>query len=507
MVDANERKKGAILSYISIIIVTLVQLLYTPLLVRKLGQNEYGLYSLLSSIIGYLTVLDFGFGNAIIVYTSKYRSQGKIEEEKKLHGMFLIIFSIIGAIAAIIGFILFLNVNLFFGDTMTEVELTKAKIMMLILTFNLAITFPFSIYSSIITAYEKFTFKKIISILGTLLKPILMIPLLFLNFKAITMTVVITIINILILLLNFLYCRKKLKIDIHFYGFDWKLFKEILSYSIFIFIAVIVDQINWNVDKFILGAVSGTIAVSVYSIASQFNSLFVNLSSALSGVFLPKLSKMAGKGESNKKLTDEMIKIGRIQAYIIFFMLVSFIIFGEKFIILWAGKEYKQSYIIALILIIPLCFELVQNLALNIAQALGKHKFRAINTLIMALGNIIISYFLAKRYGPIGSAVGTALSFIICNVMLMNIYYYKKLKLDVIKFWKNISKIITINFIPIILLLVIMKFIKISGFLGIFVYGALFGILYCINSYFLVMNTYEKELVVNLINKFKIIKL
>ena len=82
MNDSIERKRGAILSYVSIIISTIVQLLYTPLLIRMLGQSEYGLYSLVSSIIGYLTVLDLGFGNAIIVYTAKYREQKKYKEEQ-----------------------------------------------------------------------------------------------------------------------------------------------------------------------------------------------------------------------------------------------------------------------------------------------------------------------------------------------------------------------------------------------------------------------------------------
>ena len=68
-----------------IIINTLIQLLYTPLLIRKLGQSEYGLYSLVASIIGYLLIMDLGFGNAIIVYTAKYKAQNKPEEEKKLH--------------------------------------------------------------------------------------------------------------------------------------------------------------------------------------------------------------------------------------------------------------------------------------------------------------------------------------------------------------------------------------------------------------------------------------
>ena len=141
MNESSERKKGAILSYVTIGINTLIQLLYVPFLIRRLGQSEYGLYSLVASIIGYLTIMDFGFGNAIIVYTSKYKAQNKLNEEKKLHGMFNLIFKIVGIIAALLGLLLFLNVNNLFGHTMTSIEIHKMKIMMLILSFNLMITF------------------------------------------------------------------------------------------------------------------------------------------------------------------------------------------------------------------------------------------------------------------------------------------------------------------------------------------------------------------------------
>ena len=204
MQESRQRKLGAILSYLSIIISTIVQLLYTPLLIRMLGQSEYGLYSLVASIIGYLTILDLGFGNAIVVYTAKYRAQGKKEKEKKLHGMFKMIFYVIGIITMILGLILFFNVDNIFGNTMTSIELNKMKIMMLILTFNLVITFSFNIYSSIISAYEKFVFQKVLAIINTMLKPIIMIPLLFLGYKSITMCVVITIINLIIAISNYI---------------------------------------------------------------------------------------------------------------------------------------------------------------------------------------------------------------------------------------------------------------------------------------------------------------
>ena len=74
----NQVKAGAILNYVIIGLNTLLGLLYTPYMLHMLGQNEYGLYSLVASIIAYLTILDFGFGNAIVRYTAKFRAEGKL---------------------------------------------------------------------------------------------------------------------------------------------------------------------------------------------------------------------------------------------------------------------------------------------------------------------------------------------------------------------------------------------------------------------------------------------
>ena len=62
----NQRRWGALLSYVNIILTVAVGLLYTPLMLRLLGQSEYGLYSLIGSVIGYLSVLDMGLGNTLV---------------------------------------------------------------------------------------------------------------------------------------------------------------------------------------------------------------------------------------------------------------------------------------------------------------------------------------------------------------------------------------------------------------------------------------------------------
>lgn len=188
----NQLKIGAVLSYISIFLTNIIALLYTPYLLRMLGQSEYGLYSLVASVIAYLTVLDLGFGNAIVRYTAKYRVENRQEEQYEMFGMFLILYIGIGVFALLIGLGLYFNVDTLFSSSMDYDEIRKIQIMMLLMTLNLAITFPFSLFGSIITAYEDFIFQKLINIARIILNPLVMVVMLNMGYKAIGMVVVTT---------------------------------------------------------------------------------------------------------------------------------------------------------------------------------------------------------------------------------------------------------------------------------------------------------------------------
>ena len=171
------------------------------------------------------------------------------------------------------------------------------------------------------------------------------------------------------------------------------------------------------------------------------------------------------------------------------------VLFGKNFILLWAGSGYEESYYIALLLIIPLCVRLIQNLGISIMQAMDKYKFKAIVSFGMTIINVIISIFLAQKWGATGAALGTCISLVVCNVIIMNVYYYKEIKLDVIKFWKNIFKMTVPFVMPIIVILVFMHFTHFGGIWNFLVYGGVYTLLFCLTSYLFVMNKYEKGII------------
>lgn len=501
----NQRKFGAILSYIVIALNMVIGIAYTPFLTRKLGQAEYGLYSIINSIMSYLTVMDMGFGNAIIIYTARYVNQNDKEKENKLHGMFFVIYCIIGIAASIVGFVLYFNVNNLFGNSMTDSELSKAKVMMLILTFNLVITFPFSIFGNILTAYEEFIINKIIKIIQIILQPLIMIPLLLLGYKAIAMVIVLTCVNIFCLLLNTVVCLKKLNIKLKFKGFDFSVLKEIFKYSFYIFLNQIIDKVNWSLDQFVLGSICGTIITSVYAVAGQLNNMYMNFSTAISGVMLPKVTKMEDNKATDKEFTDIFIKTGRIQYLLLALIISGFVLFGKAFINIWVGSNYMDAYLIGCILMIPITVPLIQNIGLSILQAKNLYKYRTIIFFGIAILNVCISIPLAKMYQGIGAAIGTAFSLVLGQGLILNIYYHKKVGLDMIKFWKNILFMTVPVVITFLVGIALNRLILNNSFIWLLFKIAIYTIIYCMLMWFIAMNKYEKEMIIkpvkNILNK------
>lgn len=497
----NQLKAGALLSYVSIGLNNIIGLVYTPILLRMLGQNEYGLYSLVSSVVAYLTVLDLGFGNAIIRYTAKFRAENKKEEQYEMFGMFFLLYCIIGIIALAIGIILYLNVNSLFDSTMTIEDLSKVKVMLLLMVFNIAFTFPMSIWGAIISAYENFVFQKLVNIIRIILNPIVMIILLYMGYKAIAMVVVTTIFNVLTLCLNAFYCKYKIHIKIIFRKFNWSFLKEIAIYSFWIFLNAIMDRIYWSTGQFVLGIFSGAIAIAIYAVAIQLVHIYISFSTAISGVFLPKITNMITKGGNSKEISDIFIKTGRIQNIIMEFILIGFILFGKPFIIYWAGPEYQSAYYITLIFFIPLSIPLIQNLGITILQARNQMKFRSILYVIIAIISLIISIPLAKLYGGIGCAIGTSLAIVAGQIVAMNIYYYKKIQINIPLFWKEIIKMSVMPVILCIICYILIKHYTIHNINELILSIVIFSIIYIPIIWVTSMNKYERALFLSPLKK------
>lgn len=498
----NQRKSGVLLSYISQAVHIVVNLLYTPIMLRLLGQSEYGLYQLVYSVVSYLGLLSMGFGNSYLRYYSRYKEKNDDYGVARLNGMFMTIFLTIALICVICGGIMVGNIRQIFESGLTDEEYVIASILMKLLVLNMAITFPNSVFNCYITSQEEFVFQKVIILLQNIMSPFLTLPLLIMGVGSIGMVSVTTTLTILTLISNIVFCFKKLHIKFVFENFDFRLLKEMWIFTFFIFLNQIIDKINWSVDKFLLGRLMGTTAVAVYGVGGQINTMYLQFSTSISNVFVPKVNRIAAGKDDNTELTMLFTKVGRIQFIVLGLILSGFIFLGRPFINLWAGEEYEISYYVALLLIIPVTVPLIQNLGIEIQTAKNMHKARSIVYSFISIVNILISIPLIKKYGSVGAAFGTLIALVVGNIVFMNWYYHKRIGLDMVYFWKEIIKFIPALIIPCIVGVVIVQIIRISNLFKLIITIMIYSVVYCFSMYFLGMNDTEKNIVTKPIKKF-----
>lgn len=492
----DQLKIGIVLNYITIGLNALVAILYTPYMLRMMGQGEYGLYSLVSSIIAYLTILDFGFGNAIIRYTAKMRAESKTEEQYRMFGMFLWMYVIIGFFALLLGIGLYYNLDRFFDSTLTIEELSRARIMVLMLIFNLAVTFPLSVFGAVIQAYEHFNIAKATHIVRIVVTTLVMIVLLYFGYKAVAMVVIQTIMNVSILLFNAYYAFKFLKIKVIFGKVDMSFFKEVAYYSFWIFLMAIVDNLFWNTGQFVLGAIIGTVAVAVYAVAIQLHSMQEQFSTAMSSLFLPRITALVSSEKDDKKeLSDLFIKVGRLQFIILSFVLVAFVVYGEQFVRLWAGESYHDAYYITVLFFAATTIPLCQNLGIIILQARNQMKFRALCYCFTSVLCVILQLVLVHICGGIGCAIALAVAILVGHIIVMNYYYYKNQGLDIRRFWRDILKMsIFPSIIGVLIYVIKNSFVFGGNWLSLIIEAVLFSLIYFSLAYFFQFNESEKKL-------------
>lgn len=499
---SNQLKIGVILSYITMIVQNIIAIVYTPVMLRLLGQSEYGLYQLVYSVVSYLGLLSFGFGSAYVRFYSRFKVKDDNQSIAGLNSMFMIVFVIIGMIALLAGYILVGNIENVFGNSLTATELSTAQILMILMVINLAVSFPSSVFDSYVTAHECYFFQRLISLMQVVLNPFIALPLLLLGYKSISLVVVTTILTFAKFIVNYWYCINKLKMKFCFSYINFSLLKEIGIFSFYIFINMIVDQINWNVDKFVLGVFGGTTAVAVYAIGGQINSMYMSLSTSVSSVFIPRVNTIVAKDENNnKELTVLFTMVGRIQFIILALVIGGFFILGKFFISIWAGAGYENSYYVALLMIVPVTIPLIQNIGIEIQKAKNIHKFRSIIYLLIALTNIALSIPLAQLYGEIGAAFGTTVGIVIGNIIVMNLYYQIKIKLDMVYFWRNIISLLPPIFVSVIITYFLGVVISIDSVLKFLVLGIIYVVLYGICMILFGINSYEKNLIKSPIDK------
>lgn len=296
-----------------------------------------------------------------------------------------------------------------------------------------------------------------------------------------------------------------LRVGKRYFGWDSRLAKALLSFSGSIILVTLADQIFWKTDQLIVGYMFGASSVAVYAVGAQIYQVYMNIGVAAGSVFLPRISELYHREHDMSGMSCLFIKFGRLNCMLLLFVLGGFAVFGQDFIRIWAGEGYFESYLVALIVMVPFTIDLIQNIGLTILQVTNQYYFRGVMYLAIAVVNIFLTAALLSIWGLPGAAISTGISMLIGNGFIMNWYYAKRVGLDIPRFWREVARIALPASVS-------TAIVAVGYSIAPFTHGSVFALLggcclyalvYCASVWVFGMNEYEKGLVLSLVKKFK----
>ena len=427
---------GALISYIAIAFNVISGLLYTPWMIRSIGDDKYALYTLALSIIN-IFLMDFGIGSAVTKFLSNYYAKGEYDEANCFMGVVYKVFFLISSVIALCLFVFYFFIDGFYTKLSSEELIVFKQLFIIVATYSV-LSFPFTSYNGVLMANERFIEVKLCNLGQKVFNVAAIIVLLLNGMGVYALVLTYALSNAVFLFAKYAIIKKKTTQRVVWKSnHDKLLVKKLFSFSIWVTIMSIAQRCIFNIMPSVIAAVIGAEAVTIFSLASTLEGYVYTFSDAINGMFMPKISRILIQENTQERLSGLMIKVGKFHIYTIGLIYIGFLCFGKQFITLWMGDGYGEIYVCALLLIFPSLFDVPQQVAKTALLAKDVVKEQAIIYIGMALSNIVLAAMLLKKLGIVGGAVSICIAYLL-KVVAMNLLYDKMLHVNLEKYFHDV---------------------------------------------------------------------
>lgn len=497
------RSRGIAISYIYTILNTVIGLFISAYIIRMMGQTEYGVYQTMTSFATYLTLFQFGTGSIMTRNISLCRKDGSETQLYKKNTSTIWTVAVIQAvIIAIISIVFYLMIDVIYQKSLTIGQIQYGKRLFLIVALKMILTFFIQVLNGIILGCEHYSMSTIVQLVFLLVRTGLVVALLLFKPFAIYLVILDAVLEIIMFIFTYCYCRKNLAASFSFKYFNKKIFMNALPLAMALFLQTIINMANGNVDKFVIGILMSPEAVSVYSIGMFIYTTFSSLTTIPISMYMPKVAADMREGKQGAELTKSLIQPCRLIFLIGGLVLFGFIVIGRQFISIVYGSDYIEAWAIAVVIMIPMLINMSNGVLVNVLDIMNKRLSRSFFLLITTIGNIILTIWWIQTWGMLGAAVATGICTLIGQDLLLNIYYNKVIKIRILYLFKETFR----GILPSLVLATVLGFLSINWitnqYLQFVVGGMVFGLVMGVSMIAFGANSYEKQKILVLRNKY-----
>jgi O-antigen/teichoic acid export membrane protein len=394
--------------YVAVLVDSVLGLVMLPFNVTHLGTAAYGLWVLTASVTVHFSLLNLGYGGALVKFVARYRAHRNAQALNEIASTVFFVFALAGCVAYGVGALIAFNLDTLFRLTPEEAE--TGKRVLLIISVYVALNFPFSVFGGVVTGFQRQHVNGVVAIVSSVLVAAVNVAVLLAGFGLVSLVLATTVVRVLIYFVyaaNAYRCFPSLRLSPAL--FRWNRLKEVTGFSMYLSVIDWSYKLNYQVDQIVVGAFLGVAPVAVWSVADRIIAATQNLTNQLNGVLFPVVVD-CDAAERKERLHQILLEGTRLSLATVLPVATALVVLADPLVRAWVGTakpELLDSVPVLQILAVVVAIRVGNGTAATVLKGAGQHRMLAGVNLATAMANIALSILLVRVWGLTGVAVGT----------------------------------------------------------------------------------------------------
>ena len=415
-------------NWFGLLAIGLMSFLITPFMIHRLGDFEFGIYTLAFSAVGYFDLLTQGIRSTLQRFVGRLSDTQDREALNSVFSTALAVTLVVGALIIVIFAGLSRVLPAFFKLGPVQDHLFAA--LLILLGLNLGLGVATALLGSYLCGLHRFDLFNLLSIIRQGLRTILIVIVLLRGEGVLAVAVCALVATAICLPLNWWMIRK-IDPTVRFARGLVKLrtARELLGFTFWTLLNNAGGMLRDSTDSIVIGRVLNAALITPFTVASRLVDYFRPIITSMVSPLLPRMSQLDGQGRDDE-IRQLLLQMTRISALVSLAIGAMLVLHGRSLLLLWVGPRYVSSYPILVVLIAGAITSSAQLGTLHTLIAKGRHRAYGIWTMGEGLANLVLSIIWARQYGIIGVAWGTAVPLLAVKLTLQPWYVTRVLHMS-----------------------------------------------------------------------------
>jgi O-antigen/teichoic acid export membrane protein len=409
--------KNVVMEYVAIGVNLAIGAVMLPLNVHYLGQAQYGLWVLVSSLNTYVSMLNLGYGSAQVKFTAQYRARRDVQALNEIASTLFFLF--VGVALLTYGAVAVLSVDLGRVFKLTPQEVRTGRAVLLIISLYVAIGFPFSIFGAMVNGFQRYYLNNQIAIATSITVAAVNVAVLVGGYGLLSLVAATTAVRVGSF---FFYRRTAYRafplLRVRWSHVRWARLKEVTQFSVFVLLMDLSGRINYSADVLVIGGSMGTAAIAVWSVAVRLVEVAYRLTGVVTRFLFPIVVDSA-QHDHVDRLQLMLLEGTRLSLAMVVPMSATLAILAGPALHVWVGPRFAGAVPLVWLLSIVVATRIGTSTSSSILKGGERHRLLAWSSLTIAVSNLLLSLLFVRWWGLVGVALGTVTPVVIVSDIIL----------------------------------------------------------------------------------------